>query len=603
MGSRSRGCAMTEPILSVEDLRITIGGKAVVDGLSFSVAAGEIMCLVGESGCGKSMTACSIMGLLPTVASISGGSMKLGNRQITALDDHAMRDLRGSEMSMIFQDPVSSLNPLMPIGQQIGERLQVRGRRNRREIRREVISMLDEVGIPEPAMRARQYPFELSGGMCQRVMIAMALITRPQLLIADEPTTALDVTIQAQILELMKRLRRETGTAILLITHDIGVVADIADRVAVMHAGRIVEDGAVEELFREQRHPYTRLLLSTIPRLDGGGAEARPPTIMTEALLSIRDLRVHFPIRQGFFGRSARLLKAIDGVDLDIAAGETLALVGESGSGKSTLGASIIGMQQATAGLIRFDGLDVQANTRRTRDIQIVFQDPASALNPRMDIGESIAEPLAIHCIGSAAERRRRVAELLEIVGLDPESANRKPNAFSGGQRQRIVIARAIALQPKLLILDEPVSALDVSIRSQILNLLLDLQQRFGLSYLFTSHDLSVVRHFADRVAVMYLGRLAEIGQTVDVFSGPAHPYTEALLSAVPLPDPVAQRRRRRIILQGDLPSPANPPAGCRFSSRCPIAETICREVSPQLRPMGPSHQAACHLRTPEQVA
>lgn len=324
---------------------------------------------------------------------------------------------------------------------------------------------------------------------------------------------------------------------------------------------------------------------------------------MNGNLLSIRDLKVHFPIRQGAFGGVFRLLKAVDGVDLEIGHGETLALVGESGSGKSTLGAAVVGMQKPTSGQIVFDGDEIgqdrESAKRRMRDIQIVFQDPVSALNPRMDIGDSIAEPLAIHGVGSHQERRRRVGDLLELVGINPHHADRKPGTFSGGQRQRIVIARAIALQPKLLVLDEPVSALDVSIRSQILNLLLELQQRLGLSYLFISHDLSVVRHFADRVAVMYLGRLAETGRTANVFSHPAHPYTEALLSAVPLPDPKAQRMRQRIILQGDLPSPANPPSGCRFSTRCPIVEPICREISPSQQPVRPMQQAACHLRTP----
>jgi peptide/nickel transport system ATP-binding protein/oligopeptide transport system ATP-binding protein len=324
---------------------------------------------------------------------------------------------------------------------------------------------------------------------------------------------------------------------------------------------------------------------------------------MSENLLSIRDLKVHFPIRRG----ASRLLRAVDGVDLEIGRGESLALVGESGSGKSTLGAAVVGMQKPTSGQIVFDGSEIggdkKSAARRMRDIQIVFQDPVSALNPRMDIGDSIAEPLAIHGVGSHQDRRRRVAELLALVGLNPQHADRKPNMFSGGQRQRIVIARAIALQPKLLVLDEPVSALDVSIRSQILNLLLELQQRFGLSYLFISHDLSVVRHFADRVAVMYLGRLVETGRTADVFSHPVHPYTEALLSAVPLPDPKAQRTRQRIILQGDLPSPANPPVGCRFSTRCPIAEAICRETSPVLQPVGPTQLAACYLRAPTSIS
>jgi peptide/nickel transport system ATP-binding protein/oligopeptide transport system ATP-binding protein len=319
-------------------------------------------------------------------------------------------------------------------------------------------------------------------------------------------------------------------------------------------------------------------------------------------LLSVRDLHVHFPIRRGLLGRRSGAVKAVDGVDLDIAQGRSLALVGESGSGKTTLGAAIVGMQRPTSGRIAFDGQELasdKSSAHLGRDIQIVFQDPVSALNPRMNIGDSIAEPLAIHGEGTGEERRKRVSELLELVGLDPQHANRKPHAFSGGQRQRIVVARAIALQPKLLILDEPVSALDVSIRSQILNLLLALQQRFGLSYLFISHDLSVVRHFAERIAVMYLGRIVETGATAEVFARPAHPYTEALLSAVPLPDPVAQRRRRRIILEGDLPSPADPPAGCRFSTRCPIAQGICRQLPPSLQPLAEGHQAACHLRAP----
>jgi oligopeptide transport system ATP-binding protein len=329
---------------------------------------------------------------------------------------------------------------------------------------------------------------------------------------------------------------------------------------------------------------------------------------MSEPLLSIRGLKVHFPVRQGMFGRSSNLLKAVDGVDLDIAAGETLALVGESGSGKSTLGATIVGMQQPTAGEVRFAGTDIASPARdaarrqRFRDIQIVFQDPVSALNPRMSIADSIAEPLVVNGIGSPADRRRRVLELLERVGLNPGHADRKPNAFSGGQRQRVVIARAIALQPKLLVLDEPVSALDVSIRSQILNLLLGLQQQMGLSYLFISHDLSVVRHFADRVAVMYLGRIAETGRISDVFSRPVHPYTEALLSAVPVPDPIAQRNRRQIVLKGDLPSPANPPPGCAFSTRCHLVQPVCRQVAPALVQTEEGHRAACHVRAPGQA-
>ena len=325
---------------------------------------------------------------------------------------------------------------------------------------------------------------------------------------------------------------------------------------------------------------------------------------MSEPLLSVTDLKVHFPIRGGLLGKPVGWVKAVDGVDLEIARGESVALVGESGCGKSTLGAAILGMQKPTSGTIRFDGKelvhgDVGSRRSLSRDMQIVFQDPVSALNPKLTIGESIAEPLAIHGVGSSGERRARVAELLGLVGLHPQHAERKPNAFSGGQRQRIVIARALALNPELLILDEPVSALDVSIRSQILNLLLDLQQRLGLSYLFISHDLSVVRHFADRVAVMYLGHLVETGRTEDVFAGPVHPYTEALLSAVPLPDPVAQRNRRRIVLKGDLPSPANPPAGCKFVTRCPLAEPVCREINPPLVPVGEGWRAACHVRAP----
>ena len=496
--------------------------------------------------------------------------------------------------------------------------------------------------------------------MCQRVMIAAALICRPRLLIADEPTTALDVTIQAQILDLMKRLRDEVGTSIIIITHDMGVVAEMADDVAVMYGGRVVERGPVDTIFSAPAHPYTHLLLATVPRLDGHRKSAlrtiegivpgvdqwpkgcrfrsrcpacdrrlrAPPasrsrrrswarrcllahrssegTRMTEPdlpLLSVRNLKVHFPVR----GSEGGVVKAVDGISFDIPSGRTVALVGESGCGKSTTAYAIIGLEPVSSGSIRFEGreiahLDRQARRDLATEIQIVFQDPSAALNPKMTIGDSIGEPLVIQ--GWRRDKRmQRVRELLDLVGLPAAYAERTPNALSGGQRQRVVIARALALSPKLLVLDEPVSALDVSIRSQILNLLMELQKELGLSYLFISHDLSVVRHLADDVIVMYLGTVVEEGGAEALFEAPRHPYTQALISAIPLPDPRAQRSRERIILKGDLPSPLNPPTGCPFVGRCPIRIEPCSSIRPSLQPVPSGTRAACLVRAPAPLA
>ena len=504
--------------------------------------------------------------------------------------------------------------------------------------------MLEDVGISDPDRRIDQRPFELSGGMCQRVMIACALISRPTILIADEPSTALDVTIQAQILDLLRHLAIERRTAVVLITHDMGVVADIADRVAVMYAGRIAESGPTEAIFAAPRHPYTALLLASIPRLSDtpksqlATIEGRVPTPAEYRLglplrqplsarrctlqqrnpetaqhrprpfhrlsscrgdgmsdtLQITDLKVHFP------GRGGAPIRAVDGVSLSIAPHETLGLVGESGCGKSTVSNATVGLVPPTSGSVRVLGTELAgADTRTLRAVraraQMVFQDPVTSLNPRMTVGAAIGEPLLVRNLARGIALRTRVTELLEEVGLRPEHASRYPHQFSGGQRQRIVIARALALRPALLVCDEPVSALDVSVRAQILNLLVELQSRHGMSMLFVSHDLAVVRHVCDRVAVMYLGLLAELAPSDVLYSQPRHPYTKALLAAVPEPDPVAQRAKPRVPLTGEIPSPANPPSGCRFHTRCPIAIDICHHEVPAWRPVGNS-QVACHL-------
>jgi peptide/nickel transport system ATP-binding protein len=681
------------PVLEVDNLFVTFrseaGDVSAVRGVSFQVRPGEVLGIVGESGSGKSVSSLAVMGLLPANGR-STGSVRFRGRELMALGDRELSDIRGRRISMIFQDPLSALTPVYTVGDQIAEAVLVHNDVSRQAAHARAVELLAQAGIPNAPRRASAFPHEFSGGMRQRVMIAMAMANQPDVIIADEPTTALDVTIQAQILDVLRTAKETTGAAVVLITHDLGVVAGFADRVAVMYAGRIVEIGAVDDVFYRPRMPYTLGLLGSIPRLDVGRQqrltpiEGSPPSMVhlpsgcpfwprcplriekclevepallpiqghalshraachrsdeierqqlagtdifavhepvplaeeagaradRPAVLEVRDLVKHYPLTKGsMMRRRVGTVHAVDGISFDIRERETLALVGESGCGKTTAIMEILNLVKPQGGTIVVLGRDTTTLTAPDRfairrDLQVVFQDPQASLDPRLPIGDILAEPLQTHGV-APAERARRVRELLMVVGLQPEHANRYPQAFSGGQRQRIGIARALALEPKVLVLDEPVSALDVSVRAGIINLLEELQATLGLSYLFVAHDLSVVRHIADRVAVMYLGKIAEIGRVDEVFERPAHPYTQALLSAIPLPDPKKERQRRRIVLQGDLPNPADPPSGCRFRTRCQRfageltddQRRLCIEQPPPLMPRtgGPDHLDACH--------
>jgi ATPase components of various ABC-type transport systems, contain duplicated ATPase len=577
------------PVLSVEGLNVAFRRgrqwSQVVRDVSFDVTAGETVALVGESGSGKSVTALSVMRLLPPEITRVSGAVKLDGRDLLALSETRMRGVRGNEISMIFQEPMTSLNPAMTIGAQIAETLVVHRDISWREAAAESLRLLEKVRIPAAARRLQEYPHQLSGGMRQRVMIAIALACRPRLLIADEPTTALDVTIQAQILELIKLLQEEEGMGVLFITHDMGVVAEIADRTVVMYRGEAVEAGETDTIFARPERPYTRALLSAVPRLGSMCGKTNPerfglidsqtgqetpardlvPPVRTSAapLLEVDRLVVRFPVSSGFLGRVTGSVHAVGGVSFDISAGETLALVGESGCGKSTTGRAIMRLTEATSGAVRLDGQDVLTMSgaelqKMRRSVQMIFQDPAASLDPRMRIGKIIAEPMLLHGVVSRSEARDRVAELLGQVGLRPDMAERFPHEFSGGQRQRISIARALSTTPRLIIADEAVSALDVSIKAQVVNLMLDLQGQFGLSYLFISHDMAVVERISHRVAVMYLGEVVEIGPRAAVFETPQHPYTRKLLSAVPIPDP-SRRGIRRPIDNREVRSPVRP--------------------------------------------
>ncbi|MEN2419884.1 dipeptide ABC transporter ATP-binding protein [Streptomyces rimosus] len=797
------GTAATVPVLQVTDLHVTFPGETgpvhAVRGLSYAVRPGEVLGIVGESGAGKSAAAQAVLGLLPDGTEVRG-SVELDGRELLGLDDAALSEIRGNGIGMVFQDPLSALTPVYSVGNQLVEALRVHQDLSRKAARTRAVELLDLVGIPDPHRRADAFPHEFSGGMRQRAVIAMAIANDPRVIVADEPTTALDVTIQAQILDVLKTAREVTGAAIVLITHDLGVVAGFADRVQVMYAGRPVEYGTVDEIYYRTRMPYTIGLLGATPRLDapagtplvpihgappslsalppgcsfaprcpvavdrcreiepapavgtdaghtvachrgaevadgslpragifgtvrgegageresdtGGPSPARTqaagahpvrtdsaptelgptdsapadsapqvsapassaPAVSAPAdsapadsapaapapanrpstrpnrtastpqqgvtqgrptgtglpaptLLQVTALTKHFPQTRGtLFKRPTGTIRAVDGIDLAIREGETLALVGESGCGKTTTLLEIMDLAAGQSGTVRLFGQDVReldraGRKRLRRDLQIVFQDPTAALDPRMPVGDILAEPLRTHRV--PRERiAARVPELLELVGLVADDAGRYPREFSGGQRQRIAIARALALEPRLLVLDEPVSALDVSVQAGVLNLLDELKARLRLSYLLVAHDLSVVRHSADRVAVMYLGRIVESGGTAEVFAAPSHPYTRALLSAVPLPDPRKERARTRVLLSGDLPSPADVPSGCRFRSRCPLYATLgapeqrrCREDDPLLRPVptgprtvGPGtaghhetdgHTSACHHPAP----
>ncbi|MGU3478490.1 ABC transporter ATP-binding protein [Methylobacterium sp. D48H] len=579
-----------DPILSVSDLTVSFRSngrwREVVHGVSFDVGPRETVALVGESGSGKSVSALSILRLLPRDASRIGGRVRFESRELLAAPEAEMRRVRGDSIAMIFQEPMTSLNPVLTIGFQIAEALIRHRGLSRSAAEAEALRLLDKVRIPAARSRLHEYPHRFSGGMRQRVMIAMALACRPKLLIADEPTTALDVTIQAQILDLIKSLQDEEGMSVLFITHDMGVVAEIADRTVVMYRGRAVEAGPTARIFSEPTEPYTRALLAAVPRLGTMAGRARPmrfpvvdratglaaPTPETpdtvraaeRPVLEVRDLTTRFDIRSGLLGRVTGRVHAVERVSFSLAAGETLALVGESGCGKSTTGRSILRLVEPLSGSVLLDGEDItglDAGTLRARRqrMQMIFQDPFASLDPRLSVGAAVAEPLLINRLSAPREARRRAEDLLTRVGLPPEAAARFPHEFSGGQRQRICIARALALNPRLIVADEAVSALDVSVKAQVVNLMLDLQAELGLAYLFISHDMAVVERVSHRVAVMYLGEIVEIGPRAAIFGDPRHPYTKKLLAAVPVPDP-GRRGERHALPDDEIRSPIRTP-------------------------------------------
>ncbi len=591
------------PVLSVSGLstsfRVDREWRTVVDNVGFEIGPRQTMAIVGESGSGKSVTALSIMQLVSAVNGRIQGRVALEGQSLLDLPEEEMRKVRGNRISMIFQEPMTSLNPVLTVGFQIAEALIYHRGLSRGAAETETVRILERVRIPAARQRVHEYPHRFSGGMRQRVMIAMALACRPKLLIADEPTTALDVTIQAQILELIKALQDEEGMSVLFITHDMGVVAEIADRVVVMWQGRKVEDGETGRVFADPQHPYTRALLAAVPHLGAmrgelqplrfpivdiasGVVTAAPPTVSSideteRPILEVSELTTRFDVRTGILRRISGRVHAVEKISFSVRAGETLALVGESGCGKSTTGRSILRLVQPSAGTILFEGQDIGMLDReglRTarRRMQMIFQDPFASLNPRKTVGAAIAEPMVVHGLCDARTARQRVGELLRKVGLPPDMASRFPHEFSGGQRQRLCIARALALSPKLIVADEAVSALDVSIKAQVINLMLDLQEELRLAYLFISHDIAVVERVSHRVAVMYLGEIVEIGPRASVLENPQHPYTKKLMSAVPLPDP-ARRRARQGLLNDEVPSPV------RTADYVPAARTY-REVS-----------------------
>jgi peptide/nickel transport system ATP-binding protein len=664
------------PLLEVRNLRTEFltdsGPVRAVDGVSFDVKPGETVGIVGESGSGKSVTALSILRLLADNARVASGSaIRFRGRDLASLGEDEIRKLRGGEIAMIFQDPLTSLNPVLPISRQLVEGMLAHGKRDASSALTHGIGLLARMGLTAPERAVNGYPHEFSGGMRQRVMLAMGFANNPSLLIADEPTTALDVTIQAQILDLLKALNREFDTAILLISHDLGVIANVCERVLVMYAGEVVEEGPAEALLADPRHPYTWALLNAVPRLDREppadkrltaiegappdptrppeGCRFRPrcpfaigkcgehPDLLPVAegrkarcwvtqagenlsqpaaasgvaaaaaaeappMLTLRGVAKHYPLRRDTLFGERRAVRAVDGIDLDIRRGETVGLVGESGSGKSTIARLITRIQKPTAGSIRFGDIDLATAPRAVlrplrRRIQMIFQDPYASLNPRMTVGQILEEPLRFHgLVSGAVQARARVGELLELVGLPTRAAERYPHEFSGGQRQRIGTARALAVEPELIIADEPISALDVNIRAQIINLFVGLQQRLGLTFLFIAHDLAVVRQVSDHIVVLYLGKVMEVASARDLFAAPLHPYTRSLISAAPIPDVAVERRREQIRLTGEPPSPVSPPSGCRFRTRCPIAQAICAEAEPPLAQHRPGHRAACHF-------
>jgi peptide/nickel transport system ATP-binding protein len=667
---------VTDPVLEVTNLKTSLdtpgGTLRAVDGVDIELRKGECFALVGESGSGKSMTALSLMRLLPEAGRIADGRVLLMGQDLLALPEAAMRAVRGRRVAMIFQEPATALNPVLTVGRQILEVIERHTALAGEAARRRALELLDAVGIPDAARRCEEYPFQLSGGLKQRVMIACALAAEPEVLIADEPTTALDVTIQAQILDLLAKLQAERQMAILLITHDLGIVFRMAQRVAVMYAGEIVEVAERDAFFAAPQHPYSQKLFEALPTPEKRGTELpaiagqvppltgtfdgcrfvercevaylrcrhETPELMAipadaargrrvrchlreqglapapqnasaeleegtlvsassmPVLADVAGLEVHFPIRKGLFKRTVGHVKAVDGVSLAIHAGRTLALVGESGCGKTTAGKALLRLVLPTGGRVVFAGKDLSQLSRTALRkgrgaMQIIFQDPYASLNPRMRTADILAEGMRSLGVGrDEKDRMYRMAELLEQVGLPLEALARYPHEFSGGQRQRIAIARALAVEPRLIVCDEPTSALDVSVQAQILNLLKALQERYRIAYLFITHNISIVEYLAHEVAVMYLGRIVERGTVEEVLGDPKHPYTEALLSAVP----TVEGKRKIIRLSGELPSPAHPPSGCHFHPRCPKAMPECRETYPEAVQLGRGRTVSCLL-------
>ncbi len=599
--------ARRRAVLEVSDLTVEFETRAgrlrVVDGVDFEVAQGETLGVVGQSGAGKSVTMLAALGLLPSSARLVRGAARLEGVDLLQLRPKELRNVRGKDIGMVFQDPLTSMHPSFRVGDQIAEAIRLHDAGvSRAGARIRAIELLELVGVPFAARRWRDHPHQWSGGMRQRAMIAMAIANGPKLLVADESTTALDVTVQAQVLGVLRDVQRETGTAIVLITHDLGVIAEMADTVVVLHEGRAVESGTVGHVFASPRLPYTAGLLARGP----SRSRLRPaaPRVDSGPVLEVRDLVTHFRSRSG---RHSDVVHAVDGVSFDLHPGESLGVVGESGCGKSTLVRTIVRLLHPTSGTIRFEGRDITGlagrDLREVRArLRIVFQDSFSALNPRRSVGDIVAEPLRTHGRHGAGGGGR-VRELFEMVGLQPDLSGRYPHQLSGGQRQRVGIARALALEPKVLVLDEPVSSLDVPIQAQILELLERLQRDLGLAYVFVSHDLTVVRRICDRVAVMYVGRFVEVGDTATVYADPAHPYTRALLSAVPITSPAERGSGRRIVLVGDLPDPAAPPSGCRFHTRCWLAFDRCVVDEPTLQRIDAQRVCSCHLVSPIEAA
>ncbi|UCG73774.1 MAG: ABC transporter ATP-binding protein [Chromatiales bacterium] len=590
------------PLLDVADLHVRFatpdGHVNAVRGLDFELAAGESLGIVGESGSGKSQSVLALIGLLADNGQ-ARGTAHFADRDLLGLTQHELTALRGAEIAMVFQDPMTALNPYLSIGAQMGLVLGRHEGLGAAAARMRCIEMLEAVKLSDAERRLGMYPHELSGGQRQRVMIAAALLCRPRLLIADEPTTALDVTVQAQILALISELRAELDTAILLITHDLGVVAGHCDRVLVMEQGRRRDYGTVDQIFHAPAHDYTRKLLAAVPRIDAPGRPGKLPA--GDTLLRVEDLSVQFRLPPDKWPGRARQLTAVDHVSFDLAPGESLGVVGESGCGKSTLARAVLRLVPATLGTVSLLGRELlplrgAALRAARRDLQVVFQDPLASLDPRMTVRDIVAEPLeSFRPELGRDEITQRVARLLERVGLEPAHLNRYPHEFSGGQSQRIGIARALVCQPQLVICDEAVSALDVSVQSQIIDLLLDLQKELGLALVFIAHDLAVVRQISHRVLVMYLGRAVELATADSLYERPRHPYTRALLQAVPVPEPDVERTRQRQLLGGDVPSPLAPPTGCAFRTRCELAQSRCAAERPALREQHGS-LVACHF-------